>query len=183
MQGSKIAPKFQQWASDIHSRYKHSDYTNFCGKIYDLLGLVRRDSLDSRLFFATSYAPPNYLCAVCAFGFSSLIKDLELSSVDCNQPLSRIIISRDVMGPWRDCSDTLLDIASREGHYDVVQILLKCAADVNVEAPPSLRTALVQASWRGHDTIVRLLLEKGAAVEEHDEYLNAGLHLASPKGH
>jgi len=52
-------------------------------------------------------------------------------------------------------------VAAREGHQNLVGVLLDKGADL--EAKDHLNnTALIRAAWGGHESVVRLLLNKGA---------------------
>ena len=53
---------------------------------------------------------------------------------------------------------TMLGAVSREGHFDVVKMLLDNGADVNAKDQNG-RTALYFAKEKGHQSIVRLFLE------------------------
>ncbi|CAE7033649.1 KIDINS220 [Symbiodinium sp. CCMP2592] len=70
---------------------------------------------------------------------------------------------------------TALITASSRGHAEVVQVLLGFGS--NMHHVNQAGTALSQASYAGHDAIVRLLLQHRAQVEDHDVFA------ASTKGH
>jgi ankyrin repeat protein len=55
----------------------------------------------------------------------------------------------------------------KEGHTEIVQLLLEKGADVNAKNKYG-RTALIYATERGYTEIVQLLLEKGADVNAKD---------------
>ncbi|KAK5539671.1 hypothetical protein LTR25_003376 [Vermiconidia calcicola] len=60
---------------------------------------------------------------------------------------------------------TALDVASKAGHEEIVQILLNAGADVNALGKHG--TALDVASKAGHEKIVQILLNAGADVQAH----------------
>jgi tetratricopeptide (TPR) repeat protein len=64
-----------------------------------------------------------------------------------------------------DVSANLI-LAARDGNLAGVTAALKEGADINAKMPPIGRTALIWASEQGHVEVVKLLLEKGANVDE-----------------
>ena len=79
-------------------------------------------------------------------------------------------------------NDTLLHVASRRGHADIVHLLLEHGVDVDAQNVYKA-TPLHLASSRGHADIARLLLEHGADVDAQNAYKATPLHLASSRGH
>ena len=70
-----------------------------------------------------------------------------------------------------DNGESSLYIACREGHVEVVNMLLKGGegGTANVELQTSkLRTPIMPALMNGHIDVVRLLLDHGASVDLHD---------------
>eukprot|EP00929_Paragymnodinium_shiwhaense_P014167 TRINITY_DN12204_c0_g1_i1.p2 TRINITY_DN12204_c0_g1~~TRINITY_DN12204_c0_g1_i1.p2 ORF type:complete len:228 (+),score=73.99 TRINITY_DN12204_c0_g1_i1:87-770(+) len=73
-----------------------------------------------------------------------------------------------------------------EGEGGVRQLLienLKMAADIDFCEPPYNRTALWEATWRNHEAIVKLLVDKGAQVTFADFQGRTPLHEAAFYGH
>ena len=65
-------------------------------------------------------------------------------------------------------SYTALHIASKNGHTDVVELLVKAGG--NIEAETNLGdTPLIQASLGGHMSTIELLLSKGADVNHSQQ--------------
>ncbi|KAK1237373.1 hypothetical protein MKX08_002998 [Trichoderma sp. CBMAI-0020] len=60
---------------------------------------------------------------------------------------------------------TDLLVASYFGHYAVVKLCLKTAAEIDSKDSEFRRTPLLWASENGHEAVVKLLLEKGADIE------------------
>ncbi len=73
-------------------------------------------------------------------------------------------------------------IASLDGHFDIVCLLLQSGAVVDSRNNDGA-TALTVASSRGHMDIVHLLLQTGAALEAHTDDGKTPLMLASERGH
>ncbi|KAF7716539.1 ANK_REP_REGION domain-containing protein [Penicillium ucsense] len=72
--------------------------------------------------------------------------------------------------------------ASRNGHYEVVQLLLERGADINAQVG-FYGSALQAASQEGHDRIVQLLLERGADINAQVGFYGSALQAASQEGH
>jgi len=80
--------------------------------------------------------------------------------------------------------ESFLMMASREGHRDVVALLLRAGACVN-EAPmdEEKRTCLMAASAHGHTHVVKLLLEHGGNANQVDVLGRSSLTEACAYGH
>jgi ankyrin repeat protein len=76
-----------------------------------------------------------------------------------------------------------LTLASREGHYEIVEFLIEKEIDVNQQNDDG-QNGLHYASRRGHSKIVKLLIEKGIDVNKlrKEDGYNA-LHIASEEGY
>jgi ankyrin repeat protein len=72
--------------------------------------------------------------------------------------------------------DHPLVYASRQGHADVVALLIERGTDVHADND----SALVNASRMGHDNVVKLLIELGADIHAQDDY---ALRRATSHGH
>ncbi|MEE9354090.1 MAG: ankyrin repeat domain-containing protein [Methylococcaceae bacterium] len=71
--------------------------------------------------------------------------------------------------------------AAGSGHTEIVQMLLRAGADVNITGGGS--TALMWAAQKGHAEVVRMLLEAGANVNRKDKDVKLALVHAREKGH
>jgi hypothetical protein len=79
---------------------------------------------------------------------------------------------------------SLMHTACREGHTDVVDLLIKHGADVNVQRTNDGATALYIASQFGHTTIVDLLLKASANHALcHTETNASPIYTAAESGH
>ena len=78
--------------------------------------------------------------------------------------------------------NTALRIASKEGHVELVEMLLNNGANVNAKNSYGV-TALHIASREGHTDIVAMLLEKGADVNAKSDGGYTALISASESGH
>ncbi|KAH7037251.1 uncharacterized protein B0I36DRAFT_282942 [Microdochium trichocladiopsis] len=72
------------------------------------------------------------------------------------------------VNPRRDNEVSPLLKAAEGGHAIVVTELLRRRADPNCRNPRSGQTALFAAILKGHNTVVKALLEGGASVDAHD---------------
>ncbi|KAJ6094564.1 hypothetical protein N7467_002077 [Penicillium canescens] len=78
--------------------------------------------------------------------------------------------------------DKALNIASKNGHIDIVQLLIGKGADVNAQ-DSSDGSAIEAASAHGHIDIVQLLIGKGADVNPQDSSDCSAIEAASAHGH
>ena len=163
-QGSTTSPAYLQWASELdldnklgfdnyilEFRHRHDEHVNEYVN-YDLHRRLRSASTE----------PMTYLNALCAFGFSSLMKDRERSLSDCNQDIDS-----------SDYRARLLCIASEEGHDQILEMLLRVGFDANAQFDNL--SALQLASIEGHESTVKILLDHGAHVDLRNEYGTAVL--------
>jgi len=79
---------------------------------------------------------------------------------------------------------------SRKGKIDgdtgvrqLVSEALKSGLDLDYSEKPFFRSALWEATWKGHEAIVKLLAEKGASVEFKDYEQRTPMHEAAYYGH
>jgi len=75
-----------------------------------------------------------------------------------------------------------LHYSSRNGHYEISELLLSKGAQVNLKTNASQATALHRASYMGHSNIVSLLIEHGADPLALDCDGMTPLHKAAEKG-
>ncbi len=73
-------------------------------------------------------------------------------------------------------------IACMQCHGDVVELLLLHGANINEKANGDGTTSLIRASQQGNETIVSLLLSKGACVHDKTSYGFSSIIVASQKG-
>jgi ankyrin repeat protein len=84
---------------------------------------------------------------------------------------------------WMDNGEGALHWACEAGHLAVVQVLL--AQDRGLVDLPGKaeRTALIAAAGRGHDEVVRVLLERGADPHKRESDGTRALDWAAQEGH
>ncbi|KAH6957785.1 hypothetical protein BKA56DRAFT_680678 [Ilyonectria sp. MPI-CAGE-AT-0026] len=122
-----------------------------------------------KLFYRGPYltgASPLYFA--CVYGLTATAQRLVLSGADVN-------------AEW-GFSGSALQVASLEGQWDIVQLLLEKGANVNVEENSFGDSALQAASSAGHPEIVQLLLDHGADVNAQQGDFDSPLHAASAQG-
>jgi ankyrin repeat protein len=78
---------------------------------------------------------------------------------------------------------TALIHAARGGHLDVLRLLLKKSVNLNEAELTKRRTALMEASVRGHRESVLFLLDQGAEMNLKDFKGQTALGLAVSRGH
>ncbi|CAG0910911.1 unnamed protein product, partial [Cyprideis torosa] len=71
--------------------------------------------------------------------------------------------------------------AAQHGHTDIVELLIKHGADVNILST-SGNTPLIVACTNGHADVVRVLLKHGANREVHNENGHTPLMEAASAG-
>ncbi|KAK3334654.1 hypothetical protein B0H65DRAFT_561698 [Neurospora tetraspora] len=79
--------------------------------------------------------------------------------------------------------DLATPAASREGHKEVVEMLLDKGAGVNTQSRGRYSTALQAASGEGYKEVVEMLLDKGADVNAQGGHYGTALQAASFQGH
>ncbi|CDJ66134.1 ankyrin repeat-containing protein, putative, partial [Eimeria necatrix] len=72
--------------------------------------------------------------------------------------------------------------AARDGKLKDCKELMKLLPSLDFSEPPYWRTALWHASSRGHEAVARLLLDKGASLNQQDVLGFAALHEAAVHG-
>ncbi|CAK7564080.1 MAG: hypothetical protein SEPTF4163_001963 [Sporothrix epigloea] len=114
----------------------------------------------------------------------ALRQSLQKVAARGNLTVTRLLLEKDAdVEPRREGEIPALFKAAEAGHIAVVEELLRYHANPNVIVRARLgQTALFAACFRGHDTIVRLLLDHGANVRVRDkEGRTPLLYLASEK--
>lgn len=69
--------------------------------------------------------------------------------------------------------------AAAQGHVDTVQRLLEGVPPNTVDMRSSGKTALQVAAHQGHESVVKLLLQRGASVNANDNDGDTCLHYAT----
>ncbi|XP_050437017.1 ankyrin repeat domain-containing protein 6-like [Adelges cooleyi] len=76
-----------------------------------------------------------------------------------------------------------VQIAAAEGHLDVLKLLLRHKADVNLHDSLHGNTALHEASWKGYSKTVALLVSSGSQLDHKNYGGSTALHLCCQNGH
>jgi E3 ubiquitin-protein ligase mind-bomb len=77
---------------------------------------------------------------------------------------------------------TSLQAASQNGHLDVIKVLLKYNADVEIEDKDGDR-AVHHAAFGDEPTVIKLLAQAGADLNARNKRRQTALHIAVNKGH
>ncbi|XP_022177262.1 ankyrin repeat domain-containing protein 6 [Myzus persicae] len=76
-----------------------------------------------------------------------------------------------------------VQIAAAEGHLDVLRLLLRHDANVNLHDNLHGNTALHEASWKGYSKTVALLASSGSDLDRKNYGGSSALHLCCQNGH
>ena len=110
--------------------------------------------------------PQDAFFAACAYGFTDVLQDIMSSvvNVDVNRRNEK-----GAPGIW---------VASRYGHFSVVELLLDEGAEVDIRDNQFSSTPLYAAGIGGHANIVALLLSRGADASARFDYYDGPSMLA-----
>ena len=102
---------------------------------------------------------------------------------ECASILESIHNNRDYHITKRGVLTTALIEAAKEGHLDIVEILMKHGADIHDKTIDG-DSPIIYASEQGHVNVLGLLLSNGADPNDKDKYAyNSPIILASHRGH
>jgi ankyrin repeat protein len=87
-----------------------------------------------------------------------------------------LVTERGVDVNFQSSGITSLHLASRNGHFDVVEFLVKKGAEVNKQEDKTLLTALHYAARRGFLKIIKFLIDNGANSNLRDKQGKSCLH-------
>ena len=99
------------------------------------------------------------------------------------EKVRELLVDRSILDKARYIyKEPILSAAAREGHSDVVQLLLDNGADPNA-AGRFGELPLHTAAYAGHLRIVEVLLKNGVNVNQKGKFGETSLHWASAEGH
>lgn len=144
--------------------------------------LLRNDKAHSdwlRARYGMYNSSPNALYCASELGHQACVEQLLESGQDV-----------DTVGGW-NIDETPLQIASRNNHLKIVQVLLNAGANVNwlgERGREARTTALCEAAALGHEEVVATLLAAGADIQPVTQLVGsnfgtAALHIAAAQGH
>ena len=151
----------------------------------DVSDLYRTDAsgLSYWCSFITIISSGSFLSAIASNKTSSDVDLLHKVNWDKYSRLILIVTENGLDVNHKDSAGSLaLNIASREGHTDLVSLLLKCRADVNLQDGEGL-SSLMEAVSCGHQEICLLLFRYRAKVNLQDRKGWSALMLAVTAGH
>uniref|UniRef100_U5EJK2 RING-type E3 ubiquitin transferase n=1 Tax=Corethrella appendiculata TaxID=1370023 RepID=U5EJK2_9DIPT len=102
------------------------------------------------------------------------------TSVQSASSSSAVITKVDVNGVF--AGHTALQAASQNGHYEVIQVLLRYSADVEIEDKDGDR-AVHHAAFGDEPGVMVLLAKAGADLNARNKRRQTALHIAVNKGH
>ncbi|OAP54807.1 hypothetical protein AYL99_11255 [Fonsecaea erecta] len=126
------------------------------------------------------------LVVASTFGFTTVVRKILFLATQGERDVDaarRPTMSGDLINESTEYYGTALQVASGEGHVEIVKLLLDSGADVNAPGKRYSDTALQAASAKGHVEIVKLLLDSGADVNAPGKRYGTALQMASAKGH
>jgi ankyrin repeat protein len=93
-----------------------------------------------------------------------------------NMIVKYLVIEREVDVNFQHNGKTSLHYTSENGHFDVVEFLVKKGAEVNKQEDKTLLTALHYAARRGFLKIIKFLIDNGANSNLRDKQGKSCLH-------
>jgi len=112
------------------------------------------------LFMNTSVREEAKLLKEILFGNALLYEQLEII---------KYLIEAGIVPDWNGLGTELLDVATTEGHFDLVKTLIFAGANVNAKYEDG-NTVLMGTAAMGYLEIVKLLVEAGAEVNNMSEH-------------
>lgn len=89
---------------------------------------------------------------------------------------------KELLEAGAEVNSSVLTLAIYIKSITIIKLLLPYCEDVNKPCENLDDTPLMSAAWKGLDTVVKLLIEKGASVNERNRHGQTALILAAMEG-
>ncbi|KAJ4378694.1 hypothetical protein N0V86_005565 [Didymella sp. IMI 355093] len=122
--------------------------------------------------YSKEYPTATPLHELAHFGLTTVAEQV----ISAQKPITNIVNAKNNRG------DTSLSLAAKQGHHEMVKMLLGNKADVNAQGG-DYGNALHAASLGGHEQVVKLLLDNKANINAQGGHYRNALYAASLRGH
>ena len=110
------------------------------------------------------------------------IRKLQDAIIQKDQGKIQELLQEDFEVDFQYRGQTALQLAVKEGEYEICQKLVEKGADINV-CDAQKNSVLNTACWKGYLDIVKLLVKNGACLNAQNDHESSPLFTAAYKGH